>query len=404
MLWRRREIAHPTANKGREVFPVPDAILSYLTEHRSAMLDDLRDLVSLDSPSDRPDLVNRCVDFVEQRCRELGFAIDRHHDDGVADRLVASWTGPAGTPRALLLAHVDTVWTADETSRRPFKVEDGKAYGPGVFDMKGGLIQALWALRALRETGRWPALAFALLINADEEIGSRQSRALIEAEAKKSSFVCVLEPAEPPSAAYKTSRKGVGMFKLTVQGRASHAGGQPEKGISAVVELAHQTLQLAALTDFGVGTTVNVGVVRGGSRSNVVPAEAEASVDLRVRTMAEADRVVPIILERKPVLSGAVVGMTGGLNRPPMERTPASAALFAAARQAAADMGFDLAEAASGGGSDGNFTAALGVPTLDGMGAVGDGAHALHEHLVVAEMAPRAAILARFLESQASGR
>jgi glutamate carboxypeptidase len=381
-----------------------DPVLAYLKDHEALMLEDLRALVSLDSPSLEPPLVNRCVDFVDGRLRELGADVRRLHDEGLADRLVATWptTGGAGSPRALLLAHVDTVWPADETTRRPFRIEDGKAYGPGVFDMKGGLVQGLWALRALRETGRWPAgLEVALLVNADEEIGSLQSRALIEAEAKKSTFVCVLEPAEPPTNAYKTSRKGVGLFKVEVVGRASHAGGQPERGISAVVELAHQTLALAALTDFARGTTVNVGVVRGGSRSNVVPAEASADVDLRVRTMAEADRVVPQILGLKPVLAGAKVTVTGGVNRPPMERTSAGVALYEAAKRLAAELGFELSEAASGGGSDGNFTAAVGVPTIDGMGAVGDGAHALHEQLVVAEMAPRAAVLARFLESQA---
>jgi glutamate carboxypeptidase len=382
---------------------LPDPILAHLTEHAPAMLEDLRALVSLDSPSLEPDLVNRCVDFVAMRARDLGAEVRRLHDDGIADRLVATWPAARpGSPRALLLAHVDTVWPADETARRPFRVEGGKAYGPGVFDMKGGLVQGLWALRALRETGRWPAgLELALLVNADEEIGSVHSRALIEAEARSSAFVCVLEPAEPPANAYKTSRKGVGLFQMKIVGRAAHAGGQPEKGISATVELAHQTLALAALTDFARGTTVNVGVVQGGSRSNVVAAEATASIDLRVRSAAEAERVVPQILNRQPVLPGAQVTVTGGMNRPPMERTPAAAALYETAKDIAAELGFDLPEAASGGGSDGNFTAALGVPTLDGMGAVGDGAHALHEHLVVAEMAPRAALLARLLERQA---
>ena len=380
-----------------------DAVLTYLKDHQAAMLDDARTLVSLDSPSLEPALVNRCVDVVAGWAGGLGAQVRRLHDDGIADRLVAVWPAArgSGARRALLMVHVDTVWPADETTRRPFRVEDGKAYGPGVYDMKGGVVQGLWALRALRETGAWPAgLEVALLVNADEEIGSLQSRVLIEAEAKKSAFVCVLEPAEPPANAYKTSRKGVGLFQVKIEGRASHAGGQPEKGISAVVELAHQTLALAALTDFARGTTVNVGVVQGGSRSNVVAADASASIDLRVRTMAEAERVVPQILGLKPVLPGAKVTVTGGVNRPPMERTPEGVALFDTAKRLAGELGFPLEEAAAGGASDGNYTAGVGVPTIDGMGAVGDGAHALHEHLIVAEMAPRSALLARFLASQ----
>jgi glutamate carboxypeptidase len=379
-------------------------LLTYLQGQQAAMVEDLRALVSIDSPSHEPQRVNRCLDWVAARCAALGAHLQRWQDDGVADRLVAVWPGQAGAGRALLLAHVDTVWPADETSRRPFRVEEGRAYGPGAFDMKGGLVQGLWALQALRHAGRWPSAEIALLVNGDEEIGSRTSRPLIETEARRSDFVCVLEPAEPPSGAYKTARKGVGIFQMTIQGRASHAGGQPEKGISAVVELAHQVLALSALTDFTLGTTVNVGVVHGGSRSNVVPAEARAEIDLRVRTAAEADRVVPLILGRSPVLAGAKVTVTGGINRPPMERSAGNVALYEAARQLAAELGFELPEASSGGGSDGNFTAALGVPTLDGMGAVGDGAHALHEHVVVDAMAPRAALLARFLETHAGRR
>jgi glutamate carboxypeptidase len=373
-----------------------DPILRWLRDHEAAMFDDLRELVSLDSPSLQPDLVNRCVAFVEARCRELGAAAERIRGDGVADRLRALWPGRPGAPRALLLVHLDTVWPADETVRRPFRIEGGRAYGPGVFDMKGGVIQTLWALRALRETGRWPAAEIVLLATGDEELGSIHSRALIEEEARRSTVACVMEP--PEHGAIKTSRKGVGMFEVEVQGRAAHAGAQPEQGISATVELAHQTLRLAALTDFERGTTVNVGVIAGGSRRNVVAASATALVDLRVRTMAEAERVVPQILGLQPVLPGARVTVKGGLNRPPMERTPAVAGLYRRARAIAADLGFELEERSTGGASDGNFTAAAGTPTLDGLGSVGDGGHALTEYVELAEMAPRAALLARFLE------
>jgi glutamate carboxypeptidase len=384
--------------------PTPtDPLLAYLRDHESAMIDDLRALVSLDSPSLEPELVNRCLAWVEDRCRELGARTERIHDDGVADRLRAVWAGRAGAPRALLLVHLDTVWPADETARRPFRVEDGRAYGPGVFDMKAGVIQGLWALAALRATGRWPAGEIVLLATGDEELGSVHSRALIEAEARRSDFVCVLEPAESPHGAIKTARKGVGMFTVEVAGRAAHAGAQPEQGLSATVELAHQILALSGLTDMAAGTTVNVGVIRGGTRRNVVAAHAEAEIDLRVRTLAEAERVVPRILGLQPVLPGARVTVRGGLNRPPMERTPAIARLYGRARALAAELGFDLPEAATGGASDGNFTAAVGTPTLDGLGAVGDGGHALHEHIEVAAMAPRAALLARLLAAEAGG-
>jgi glutamate carboxypeptidase len=295
---------------------------------------------------------------------------------------------------------MDTVWDLGTVAERPVRIENGKLYGPGSFDMKGGIVNALWAMRALWELGLPPGKPITLFISSDEETGSHTSRPAIEAEALKHDVVFVLEPAQPPLASLKTWRKGVGMYRVTVTGEAAHAGADHEKGINAIQELAHQILTIQGFTDYEVGTTLNVGVVGGGTRSNVVPAQAWARVDMRVMDASEAARVEATMQGLKPHLSGTTVEVSGGLNRPPMVRAPQIAALYARAEALAGEMGFEITEAGSGGGSDGNFTAALGVPTLDGMGAVGDGGHALHEHVVIDSLPERAALLAAMILSQ----
>jgi glutamate carboxypeptidase len=236
-----------------------------------------------------------------------------------------------------------------------------------------------------------------MLLTSDEETGSTTSRPIIEEEARRHDVVFVLEPAQPPGGDYKTWRKGVGGYRLTARGRASHAGADHEKGVNAIEELAHQILAIQAFTNYEAGTTVNVGLVRGGTRSNVVPAQATVEIDVRVMDEVQAARLDAQMLGLKPHLPGASLQVTGGVGRPPMVRTPQIAALFARARDLAAGMGLSLGETGTGGGSDGNYTAALGVPTLDGMGAVGDGGHALDEHVVVTSLPERAAILAAML-------
>jgi len=297
----------------------------------------------------------------------------------------------------MLLAHYDTVWPAGEVRRRPFRREGRRGYGPGAFDMKGGIVIGLFALEALAAAaeGGTPLPGVTFLLTSDEEVGSITSRPLIERLAREHGAVLVLEPAA--GGHLKIARKGVGDFILHVRGREAHAGNDPERGVSAVEELARQVLRLHALTDPGRGTTVNVGVIRGGLRPNVVAGTAEAEIDVRVSSQAEAERLLALFRSWQPVLPGARVVIEGGFNRPPMEPTPGNVALFERARAVGRRLGLELEGTRVGGASDGNFTSALGIPTLDGLGATGDGAHAEDEHVLLDELPVRAALVAGLL-------
>jgi glutamate carboxypeptidase len=278
----------------------------------------------------------------------------------------------------------------------PIHEVGGRLHGPGVFDMKAGIALGMLAVRALQASGG-PPVRIAMLLTTDEETGSATSRPLLEAEARRSAAVLVLEPSLP-GGALKTARKGCGGYELVVRGVAAHAGIDPRAGASAVRELARQILRLEALQDLERGISLNVGVVSGGTRPNVVPDLATASIDVRVPEMADAARLDAAIRALRPELPGTRLEIRGGVERPPLERTPAVMALYEHARAVAAELGRALGEGSTGGGSDGNFTAALGVPTLDGLGAVGDGAHALHEHVVVADLPWRAALVAGLIQ------
>ncbi|MFC5604760.1 M20 family metallopeptidase [Sporosarcina koreensis] len=302
-----------------------------------------------------------------------------------------------GDGQILILAHFDTVWPKGTLEKIPFQMTDGIARGPGVFDMKGGLIQGLFALHALQDLGQTLDKKVVLFFDSDEEIGNPSSKELIEKEASKSDVVFVLEPGMSKLGCLKTSRKGVGIFTIEVTGVPSHAGIDPEAGKSAIEELAHQTLYLHSLTDLELGTTLNVGKITAGTASNVVAEKAYAEVDLRVKTKEEYERVLPLILNLQPKIEGVKVEVTGGINRWPLERTEQVAEMFEKAKQIAeSSLGFELTEMETGGGSDGNLTAPF-APTLDGLGAVGDGAHANHEYLVLDKMTERSALLALLL-------
>jgi glutamate carboxypeptidase len=337
--------------------------------------------------------VSRCAAELARRCAAIGGRVDVIHPGGAGDHVRAAFG--AGATRVLLLGHTDTVWPVGTLSTMPVERRDGRLHGPGVFDMKAGLAIGLGALRTLFGEGgaAAPAVEVVLLATSDEEIGSATSRALIEDEARRAAAVLVLEPALADGGV-KTGRKGVGEFRIELTGIAAHAGLDPASGASAIRELARQTLALEALADPARGTTLNVGVVGGGTRSNVVAAGAWALVDARVTSQAEAARVSAAIAGLRPVDGRVGVRVSGGINRPPMERTPAVLRLYDEARAVAAELGRSLTEAEVGGASDGNFTAALGVPTLDGLGAVGEGAHALHEHVEVGSLSYRAVLLA----------
>lgn len=316
---------------------------------------------------------------------------------GAGNHVRVAWGEDHEGPPIMLLGHYDTVWDAGTLEGMPFVVEDGIARGPGVFDMKCGLVQVFWAVRTLMETTGGIERPIVFLCNSDEELGSPSSRDVIRDEAGRAAAVLVLEPSMDGS--LKTSRKGVGHFTVRVSGKPSHAGLDPAGGVSAVEELARITLELHSHTDMEAGTTVNVGAVRGGTRYNVIAGEAFGDVDLRIANSAEAERMTEVIESLDPHHPEAGIEVEGGMVWPPMERTPQIAALFEEARRTAAVIGFDLGEAAVGGASDGCLTAALGMPTLDGLGAVGGGAHATNEHVIVDDIPVCAALVAGLLRT-----
>jgi len=356
----------------------------------------LRQLAALESPSHDKAAVELCVAFVAEQLRTLGADVMIVPQTTFGNQIQATWPGVEQSTQFLTLCHLDTVWPIGTLAGMPLREENGKLFGPGVYDMKAGAAILLAALRVLRETGLPPKHTVRMLFTGDEEVGSLTSRDLIEAEARRSLLTIVLEPALA-GGQIKTFRKGVGNFTVVAHGRAAHAGGDHQKGINAIEELAYHIPVLQKLTDYTTGTTINVGTIKGGSASNVVPERAELEVDFRISQMAEINRVVTAIQGLQPVLNGARLEISGGLNRPPMEHNAAMVKTFEQARRLAAGIGLTLEEGSTGGGSDGNFTAGLGIPTLDGMGAVGDGAHAAHEHVVIASLADRAALLATIL-------
>lgn len=374
-------------------------LMAYLKEREQFMLKTLQQVVELESPSDNKEAVDRLVSYLADHLTALGAGVELVEQSEVGNHLKAVLDSKGTGGQILVLSHIDTVWPLGTIEERPFRIEGDRAYGPGIFDMKTGAVQVLYAVRAIKELGLRLPKRVVMLFTSDEEIGSPTSRAVIEGEARQSDAALVLEPSVPPYGALKTSRKGVGAFKLIITGKAAHAGSDPDKGISAVEELAHQILHLKALAAPDKGTTVNVGVVRGGSRSNVVAAHAEAEIDVRVVTPEESRRISRDMLRVKQFVPGTEVQISGGIKRPPMVRSKDIVALFNKACDLAQDLGFELQEASSGGGSDGNFTAAMGVPTLDGLGAVGDGAHAVHEHILISHLVPRTALLVRLLQT-----
>jgi glutamate carboxypeptidase len=355
----------------------------------------VRDLAALESPSTDSAALEACAAWLAAQLTGAGATVARLPGGPTADHVLAEW--PAAGPRVLLLGHFDTVWAVGQSARMPIEERDGRLFGPGVLDMKAGLGIGLLAVRALREgTPSHRAPHVSLLATSDEEVGSHSSRPTIERLARESAAVLVLEPALP-GGAVKTSRKGVGEFRITVHGVSAHAGVDPGAGASAINELARQILAIDRLNDRQRGISVNVGVVEGGSRSNVVAEDARAQVDVRVARASDAEVMTAALRALAPADPRVRLEVTGGLNRPPMERSPGTVRLYALAREVARELGRDLGEGATGGGSDGNFTAALGVPTLDGLGAVGDGPHALHEHVVIADLPWRAALVAGLL-------
>ncbi len=371
-------------------------LLTFCEAEQSWLRSTIETLVGIESPTTDKQAVDTCGREVARVMREMGGEVEVM-PQAVAGDHVRGVFGE-GSQRILLLGHFDTVWDLGQIERMPIVERSGRLFGPGIFDMKGGLSIALQAIRALTSIG-WPAdLEVTCLWTSDEETGSDTSRELIEEQALRSRAVFVFEPALT-GGALKTARKGVGHFDIRVRGVSAHAGIDPGSGASAVHALARLITSLEALNDHANGTSVNVGVIRGGSRSNVVAEEAFAEVDVRVARLEDAPRLDDALRTLRSADARIDVSVAGAIDRPPFERTEAVAALFAQARAVALELGVDLEEGATGGASDGNFTGALGVPTLDGLGAVGGGAHALDEHLELAVLPVRAALAAGLIRS-----
>jgi glutamate carboxypeptidase len=382
------------------------ALFSYFKENRAEVLQFIRWLVEQESMSREADATARIAENLGERLAVIGASVELFRDPSFGATLLARFEtqdpGPSSQPedqkQLLVVGHLDTVWPRGTLSERPFRIDDGRAYGPGIFDMKSGAAGAVFAIKALKDLGLTSRHRITLLMTCDEETGSHFSRDIVEQEGRNSCAALVLEP-PIPGGTIKTGRKGVGEFELIVRGRPSHAGNDPRAGISAVTELAHQILAINALIDYERGTTLNVGVIKGGVLSNVVAAEARARVDMRFQTIDEGERIVSALTSLKPILEGARLEVRGGINRPPLVRTPEIGTLFEHAKQLSAELGFGLEEGTVGGGSDGNFIAALGVPVLDGLGVDGAGAHAEDEHIVIADIPRQGALLARLIQT-----
>lgn len=378
-------------------------LLRYALDRQEETVQLLKEMVECESPSDSPAGVNRFVDLLVERTRGIAKPkVIRNRQRG--NHLLLEFDLPRAKQQArkkpapiLALGHSDTVWPMGTLRSMPFRRAGQRLWGPGVLDMKSGIAFLFGACGALRELAVEVPRPVRLLVVSDEEVGSETSRALTEAEARRSAAVLVLEPGTGLAGKLKTARKGVGDYAITVQGKAAHAGVDFLNGASAIVELARQIERVSGFTNLNRGITVNPGVVSGGTRTNVIAAEARAEVDIRVVRMKDAGPLDRRFRQLKPFDRRCRITVEGGLNRPPMERTPAVAGLFRKACAVGAGMGMTLEESATGGGSDGNFTAALGIPTLDGLGGVGEGAHATNESILIGRMADRTALLAGLL-------
>lgn len=376
------------------------AVLARAGELKDEMVAFVRQLAVLESPTDHPRTQAPVQALLSDALEALGYRVRRIPGQRSGGHLWARrHQRRRGAPLQLLVGHTDTVWPVGTLASMPVEVEGDVLRGPGTFDMKGGLAQIVFALRIVQELGLEPPAEPVLLINSDEETGSPESRRWVARAARRACRAFVPEPALGPTGLLKTARRGIAHYRVQVRGRAAHSGLDPEAGASAIEEMAHVVLALQALSDHPMGISVNVGVVHGGTRANVIADAAEALVDVRVLTHADWLRVDEQIREIRPTVEGTSVAITGGLVAPPMEKTPRNRALWHAAVDAAGRLGLEIGEATSGGGSDGNTTS-LYTATLDGLGAVGDGAHANHEHLIISKMVERTALLVELLMAE----
>lgn len=375
--------------------PIP---VEYFSARLDAMVAELTSLVETESPSTDKAALDRMAEQLIAYLQPLGPQIEIDRQLAAGNNISATWPGVNGDSSGgfLFLCHFDTVHPIGMLAENPVRVDEGELYGPGVYDMKGSIVQVVSALRALQENDRWPAAPVNVLLTSDEEVGSRDARPLIKQLAARAEVTLCMEPALP-GGAVKTARKGVGNFQVTTQGYATHAGADHSTGVNAIEEMAHQILALQAMTDYTRGTTVNVGIVEGGTRNNVVPDRCKIDVDVRVVSPAEGERIEAAIHGLQPATQGASVSVEGSVYRPPMERSPAIAATYERVRTIAGALDIDLAEGHTGGASDANFVAADGHAVLDGLGPIGSGAHTRTESLTVASLPPRTALVAAIL-------
>jgi glutamate carboxypeptidase len=369
--------------------------LALAGRYRDPLFELLEQLVRIESPTSDKAGNDRAVRLAAGKLASLGGAVSVNHQSGFGDHIAVTW--PGNGAHGLVIGHVDTVWPLGTLARMGYAQKSGRIFGPGVLDMKGGVAATVTALQMLKDAGLWPSRPIEILLNSDEERGSPSSRPLIEAAAMGAAYCIVMEPGQGPKGALKTRRKGLGEFKVTVRGRAAHAGVAPEKGVSAIHELAHQVLRIQSFANSLDGISVNVGLISGGSARNTVPAHAEAIVDVRAPDAVHCKRLEAGLRSLQPVLKGAKIVVEGGFHRPPMERTPAIAELIERVQGFGRELGLELPEEPTGGGSDANLTAAQGVPTVDGMGPVGENPHAEGECIVPEELVKRTALLARAL-------
>jgi glutamate carboxypeptidase len=374
--------------------------LRFFTERKDAIAETIRQLVEIESPSDNKSAVDQLGALLAGRFEKIGGHAKFHRTQAFGDHLQVDFSGARSGKPVLLLGHIDTVYPMGTLSSMPCRVADGRLWGPGALDMKSGIALILHALEGLRtwHNDNMPRPITVLLVT-DEEVGSESSRRITESLARKSEAVLVLEPSYGMKGALKTARKGVGEYTIKVTGRAAHSGLDFDKGESAIVEMARQITAISKLVDLKRGLTLNVGLVSGGTRTNVIPAQATASLDVRVVRMKDAAAVDRQLKALRPFNRKCKLEISGAVNRPPMERSAGVATLYKKALEIAKKMGWKLEEASVGGGSDGNFTASLGIPTLDGLGGVGEGAHATHESIVISELPRRATLLAELIET-----
>ncbi|MDA1280320.1 MAG: M20 family metallopeptidase [Chloroflexi bacterium] len=376
--------------------------LALAKSQETELFDLIEKLVMIETPTSDKAANDRISGITAELLASIGGEVTVHPEKKYGDHITANWTGKnrdSGTPHALVIGHLDTVWPIGTLERMGYYEKDGRMYGPGVLDMKAGIATTIVGLRTLQSQDLWPDRPVRVLFNTDEEVGSPSSRPLVESSAQGAAFALVMEPGQAGAGALKTQRKGLAEFRLVVEGKASHAGAFPERGASAIHELAQKIVELQAMNDWPDGITVSTGLISGGSARNTIPAHAEATIDVRARTNEQAEKIEAQIRALKPAVEGTSLTIEGGFHRPPMERTPELAKLAASLIEWSHEIGFELTEESTGGGSDANLTAAMGVPSADGLGSKGLNPHAEGENIEISEQPNRLALFMKAIHS-----